>query len=296
MVVPADLDVGDDKARAALERYRIQRVTSAAGRDFDQALAALEREFAPRGEIERREVIADWLSRPGAQQHQGLWHRYHLLAARDADGKLAGARDAHTVVDAERKIAVVYLAHVLVVPAHRRKGLSALLRAAPISLGRDALAEAGAPGAEILLAAEMEPASREQRDTLVRLVAYGRAGFRAISPAHLPYCQPDFRDPMVIGDAPRPLPLLAIVRRARDDGARSWPRAWAEAYLKHLYAVFGTHCRQQDLERPRAHALEKLSGHDEVPLLPLPESLDDSDALAPLWREAVLPHHLPELS
>jgi len=42
--------------------------------------------------------------------------------------------------------------------------------------------------------AEMEPASRGDEASIVRLIAYGRDGFAAIAPAALPYWQPDFRD------------------------------------------------------------------------------------------------------
>lgn len=278
-------DVADPKGRAALSRYRLERASSA---DFEDAYAALEREFAPRGELERREVVADWLAHDHERIVDGLAHRYHLLAARDEHG-LAGVRDCHTVVDRQRRVCVVYLAHVWVAPAHRRQGLASLLRAAPITLAKQALNEG-----EILLAAEMEPAVSDARDTLVRLVAYGLAGFRAIEPEALPYCQPDFRHPDVIGDTPHPLPLLAVVQRL-DSMAHTLPRALAEAYLRHLYAVFSTHCREEHLAPLRAHALAALAAwpNDEVPLLSLPRGPDDEAALAPLWREAVLPHHLP---
>jgi hypothetical protein len=177
---------------------------------------------------------------------------------------------------------------VLVAPEHRRMGLASLMRAAPLTLGRNALGRRG----DILLAAEMEPAVRDATDTLVRLVAYGRAGFRVVTPEALPYCQPDFRDPSIIGTSPRPLPLLAVVKRHGDDGPML-PHALAEAYVRHLYAVFSTHCREEHLAAPRAHSLERLAAYGEVPLLGLPRSVDDETALRPLWREAVLPHHLP---
>jgi len=285
MIDPADVE--DDKGRAALSRYALERVTSV-GAEFEAAYGALETEFASRGELERREVIAGWPSPDEQRAVDGLEHRYHLLAARSPDGELAGARDCHTVVDRSQAICVVYLAHVWVAPEHRRQGLASLLRAAPITLGK------GTGAAEVLLAAEMEPAVRDASDTLVRLVAYGRGGFRVVTPAALPYCQPDFRDPAAI-DEPHPLPLLAVVRRLGKDEA-FLPHRLASAYLRHLYAVFSTHCREEHLARPRAHALERLAAwQGDVPLLPLPASIDDEAALSPLWRDVVLPHHLPEL-
>jgi GNAT superfamily N-acetyltransferase len=282
---PADLDPGDDKARAALARYRLEPVASE--RAFEAAFGALDAEFGPRGEIERREVVERWLAR-GPDRLDGLaWH-YHLLGAWEGDA-LAGARDCHVTVDEARGECVIYLAHTLVLPEHRRGGLASLLRAAPVTLAR----RAAPPGAELLLAAEMEPASLAAADTLVRLVAYGRAGFRAVAPARLPYCQPDFRDLDALGEPARPLPLLAVVKHIGHD-ADTLPRSLCEAYVRHLYAVFGTHCRASDLARPRDHALAAIGSAD-VPLLPLPRSLDDRERLAPLLREAVLPHHLPEL-
>src|SRR5437773_7124602 len=87
LVDESDLEARDAKARGALERFRLVRVRDASGRDFNEAYAALEREFAPRGELERREVIAGWLGRAG----------YHLLVARDRDGRLAAVRDCHVI-------------------------------------------------------------------------------------------------------------------------------------------------------------------------------------------------------
>jgi hypothetical protein len=205
-------------------------------------------------------------------------------------------RDCHTVLDPSSGVCVVYLAHTFVVPAHRRSGLGALLRAAPVTLGKRALAEAGqAPGAaEVLLAAEMEPVRRGAADTVARLVAYGRAGFAVVHPACLPYQQPDFRDLAALRAADpsveaRPLPLLAVVRRIGHHDATALPARLAAAFVRHLYAVFATHCDERDLARPREHALSTLgaSGLDPVPLLRLPSSPDDEPAIGPLRHEAV---------
>src|SRR5262245_31817996 len=98
------------KGRQALGRFRLECVRDAAGPAFSEAYGALAAEFAPRGELERREVIAGWLRRAS----------YYLLVARDEDGRLAGVRDCHVVVGHARNAVVVYLAHVLVLPAHRR--------------------------------------------------------------------------------------------------------------------------------------------------------------------------------
>ncbi|MSP25957.1 MAG: hypothetical protein EXR75_12520 [Myxococcales bacterium] len=224
--------------------------------------------------------------------------QYDLLVARDEHGGLAGVRDAHVTIDREKRECVVYLAHTLVLPAFRRGGLASLFRAAPITLARRAIARAGLDrgACDLLIAAEMEPGDPDDRATLVRLIAYGRAGFAVVPPSLLPYCQPDFRDLARTNAAARPLPLLAVVRWLGHAG-QALPARLAESYARHLYAVFATHCRPAELARPLAHALECLRGapRDSVPLLPLPTSLDDAAALTPLVRAEVLRHHLPEL-
>jgi len=287
----------DRKALQVVDRYRLEGVTSAATPAFEEAFGALSGEFATRGEIERRDVVERWLS--GKARCELPW-RYHLLRARDEAGALAGARDCHVTLDVARRLCVVYLAHTLVLPAHRRSGLATLFRRAPLLLGRRMAEEHGLDPAEtdILLAAEMEPYDRSAPETGVRLVAYGRGGFAAVSPRALPYCQPDFREPDVIaaGGGARPLPLLAVVRRPGHEREGALPRSVAEAFVTHLYAVFATHCDPAQLARPRAHALQALAeAETEAPLLPLPISVEDEIRLTPLSRDAVLPFHLPEV-
>jgi GNAT superfamily N-acetyltransferase len=286
-----DLEPGDAKARAAIERFRIRRVTSAESADFAAGYGALWDEFGRRGELERREVVERWLARGAAGiVGEGLHWQYHLLVARDETASLAGVRDCHVTVDVARLECVIYLAHTLVLPDFRRGGLASLFRAAPLTLARRALADLGVASADVLLAAEMEPAERAASDTLVRLVAYGKTGFRVVPPAVLPYCQPDFRDLAAIGEAARPLPLLAVVRWIDHPDAAALPARLCEAYVRHLYAVFSTHCRATDLTPSLTRSLDILrrAAIDPVPLLPLPSSDHDDAALAPLLREEVL--------
>jgi hypothetical protein len=147
-----------------------------------------------------------------------------------------------------------------------------------------------------MLAAEMEPAVASDPASLIRLVAYGKAGFGAIDPAALPYCQPDFRD-LAAGEAARPLPLLAVVRWVGHEGSPTLPKHLARAYLRHLHAVFATHVRPDLLAAEEARSLDALAAHPpgEVALLPLPKSLDDRAAIAPLSRDQVLTHFPVEL-
>lgn len=274
--------------------WRFAEVRSSRAPDFAQAYAALAAEFGPRGELERREVIAGWLDEDGAQSGDGLHRTYHLLVARDEQGALAGVRDCHVVID-RSGVAVVYLAHALVLPPYRRKGLGALLRRVPIEIGQAAIRDAGlaASSVDLLLAAEMEPASLDDEASIVRLRGYGNDGFAAIAPAALPYFQPDFRDLDALDperEQPRPIPLLAVVRFVGHEDASSLPARLARAFVTHLYAVFATHVRRDHLESLAAATLRVLDAfpHADVPLLPLPRAEGDASRLGALTREAVL--------
>lgn len=276
--------------------YHIEDIRSSRGPGFEEAYAALDAEFGPRGELERREVIASWLDSAPAQQTEGngLQRVYHLLVARDEKGALAGVRDCHVVLD-RTGVAVVYLAHALVLPPYRRTGLGTLLRRVPIERGQAAIRNAGlaASSVDLLLAAEMEPVSRDDEASIVRLRAYGKDGFAAIAPAALPYFQPDFRDLDALDpgrDEPRPIPLLAVVRFIGHDDACSLPARLARAFVTHLYAVFRTHVRRDHLEALEAATLRVLDAfpHAEVPLLPLPRTMDDVSRVDSLSRDAVL--------
>jgi GNAT superfamily N-acetyltransferase len=280
--------------------YRLTEVTSSGSADFADAYGALDAEFGPRGELERREVIARWLDGPTPETE--LRRRYHLLVARDPHGAFAGARDGHVFVDrsGERPVALVYLAHSFVVPRYRRTGLGARFRSEPIALAHRALDDSGIArsAADLVLAAEMEPAVAEDPASYVRLAAYAKDGFAAIAPAALPYCQPDFRDLDALSrETPRPLPLLAIVRWVGHEGAASLPKKLARAFVAHLYAAFATHVRADRLAALSARTLGVLDAFpsDEVPLLPLPRTTDDHAAVAPLSRDAVLASFPPEL-
>jgi hypothetical protein len=273
--------------------YRIEEVRSSRTQDFAEAYAALAAEFGPRGELERREVIAGWLESAradeGALSETALRRTYHLLVARDGEGKLAGVRDCHVVLD-RSGVAVVYLAHALVLAPYRRTGLGALFRRVPIEIGQRAIGESRM---DLLLAAEMEPASIDDEASIVRLRAYGKDGFAAIAPAALPYFQPDFRDLDALDadrEEPRPIPLLAVVRFIGHEGASSLPARLARAFVTHLYAVFATHVRRDHLASLEGATLRVLDAFPQadVPLLPLPLTKDDASRISALSRDAIL--------
>jgi GNAT superfamily N-acetyltransferase len=257
------------------------------GAEVDAAYAVLDAWFGARAELERREVVDAWLAHPDGIRVGELRLRYHLLGAWAPDGSLAAVRDCHVTVDLAHGTCVIYLAHVYVMPDHRRTGLARRLREIPLELARRDLSEWGLPERELLFAAEQEFFDPAAADTAIRLVAYGRSGYRAIPPSVLPYAQADFR-PLIGDDAAQPLPLLAVVRRLGHEGESTLPVTLAGAFVEHLYAVFSTHCRPQDLVAPRRHALAALAatGLSQVPLLRLPTSLDDRAALDALSQTA----------
>jgi hypothetical protein len=298
---PADVFAAEpkDKTRAALERFGLVLVGLEQPGRLQEAYAALHAEFAGRGELERIEVIAARLRGPVEVNEPPLAVRYSLIAALDRDATLAGVRDLCVSVDRRNGRCVVYLAHTLVLPPFRRTGLAGLLRAVPATLARREVAEQGFDprSVDILLAAEMEPIDPRAPDTVIRLLAYGRGGFVVIPPAILPYCQPDFRDLAALGAEPRPIPLLAVVRWLGHEHRRTLPIELAEAYVRHLYAIYGIHSRPEDLEEALEHSLRTLAacGLKNVPLLKLPDRPDGLRRALPLLRSSVLPLFPPSL-
>ncbi|WP_437506673.1 hypothetical protein [Sorangium sp. So ce1099] len=313
IVDPRDVCPGEgpEKVARALAQFSVDEVQGDAA--FDEGYRALEAFFGPKGEIERREVLAAWLAGEHTDPGAPISATYHMLLARsvDDDGHLAGARDCFVTLDRAARRCVVLLSHALVLPDFRRTGLGALLRAAPVALARRALREAGlgegrSPGqasagggkveasaaaAEILLAAEMEAVDPDDRDTAVRLFAYGRAGFAAIPPAVLPYAQPDFRDTAALGVTPVPVPLVAVVRQVGAEERADISRPGAASFLRHYQAVHAREVPPGDLVPIRERALAGLAAFEgeRVPLLRIPRGPAEIAGLAPLLRSAVMP-------
>src|SRR5262249_55221734 len=155
---------------------------------FEEGFALLDLQFGPLGEMEREEVLTQWFDRGSLSPPDAAIHaRYHMVLARDEHGTIAGVRDLYVTTDRAANRVVVLLWQSLARPASRRSGLASLLRAVPVPLAHEAL-----PGAEVMLCAEMEMVRPDDRDSIVRLVAYGRAGFQAIPPETIGYAQPPF--------------------------------------------------------------------------------------------------------
>ncbi|AUX49042.1 hypothetical protein SOCE26_105870 [Sorangium cellulosum] len=297
-VYPAE---GPEKVARAIAQYSLEEAQGRAA--FDEGYDALDTFFGPKGELERREVLAAWLAGVHTDPAAPIVMTYHMLIARDAEGRLAGVRDAYITLDRAARRCVALLSHALVLPEHRRSGLAALLRAAPVALARRALAEAGLDGpgggaaageaekAEVLLAAEMEAVDPDDRDTAVRLFAYGRAGFSVIPPSVLPYAQPDFRDTAALGVTPIPLPLMAVVRKVGEEERGDISRDGAASFLRHYQAA---HVREVDpahLAPIRENALGRLAAFEgeRVPLIRIPRGPAEIAGFAPLLRSVVMP-------
>lgn len=293
------------QAAAAVAAHDRDKVGSRAGLSlalaedlatFDLGYRVLHQQFGPTGEIERYETLRDWfqagsLSAPGAPIRS--W--YHLVLARGPQGQLAGVRDCFVTVDPQARRAVVLLSHSFVLPAFRRGALAALLRGVPVVLARQALLRAGIEDGEVMLAAEMEMVTPADRDSVIRLVAYGRAGFRVIPPEALPYAQPDFRDLAALGVSAEPLPFLCLVRQVGQEGLSTISKDRARAFVEHIQAVHRCHTNPDQLQDIRAHALDALARdpRDPLPLITPPSSTDQVALLQPLLRSVVFPLYPP---
>jgi GNAT superfamily N-acetyltransferase len=275
--VPAAFGADRPKAVQAAKRFTLELATDRA--QFEEGFALLDLEFGPRGEMEREEVMSAWFDRGSLSPPDApIPARYHMVLARDEHGTIAGVRDMFVTTDPSANLSVALLSHSLVLPPFRRTGLASLLRGVPV-----ALAQAALPGAEIMLCAEMEMVRPDNRDSIVRLMAYGHAGFRAIPPAVLGYAQPDFGE---WRDDARPIPLLAIVRRIGAETEPTIPRERAWAYVAHYHAAQSCHCDPRQIAGIRANAEQAFAVHpdDPIPLFSLPSHPAERELVRPLLR------------
>ncbi len=291
-MIPASEDIysgeGVAKVKEALARFSLVPAVTEA--DFREGHAVLAAEFGPTGEIERPETLLAWFRAgslsPAAAPIPAF---YHLLLARDPDGALAGARDCFVTIAPAARRAVVLLSHSLVLPPYRRSGLAALLRTAPVALARTALARAGVAGGEVLLVAEMELIDPAVRISVIRLLAYGKAGFGVLPAQALPYAQPDFRDLDALGVAPAPLPFVALVRHVGHEHAPALSPERVRAVVDHLQAVHRCHTRAEHLTPIRDHALAGYAAFGGGPVPLIRPHRSDIPALYPLLQSDVVP-------
>jgi 4-aminobutyrate aminotransferase/(S)-3-amino-2-methylpropionate transaminase len=222
------------KVASALARFALCEVDGE--ESFRLGYDALEQQFGPVDEIERREVLWSWQTGASTEAPGRFRTRYHMNLVFE-EAALAGVRDHFTVVEVDTGAVVAFLSHSLVLPAYRRSGLAALLRALPAAHARLDAASFGVSPTETSLLSEMELFEPDRTETLVRLRAYGGAGFRVVPPWFVPYAQPDFRDVVGLGLVARPVPMMLLVRQVRDEEKTTISRARARRLLDALAAV-----------------------------------------------------------
>ena len=266
-----------DKIAAAVSRFTWRRAET---RDeFALGYDALFREFERTADILPRSILERWFAaRSLSRAGDTIQCEYAMVLAHErTTGAFAGVRDCFVTVDRATRRAVVLLAHTLVLPEFRRSGVAAILRSVPVVLVPDA--------DEILLAGEMDMAVPHPKGTVVRLLAYGRAGFRVIPPPMLPYAQPDLRD-LSGGLEPEPLPFLCLVRQVGEEDRRDISRARARAFVDHIDAVHRCHMDDAQLDAIRDHAFAALGrvDGDSLPLLDLPSHAGELEMLRPFLK------------
>jgi GNAT superfamily N-acetyltransferase len=286
-----DLAPGERTPRveAVLERLRLEDVSDPSS--FDEGYRLLDSQFGAANELERREVLQRWFEL-GSLSHKDAPVRafYHMLLVREPDGTIVAARDAFSAVDLAQGRVVALMSHSLVLPAWRRTGLAAVLRAAPVVWAKQDAASLGVVDPEILLVAEMELVEPEVPESRVRLAAYRQGGFFVVPPPAMPYCQPDFRDVAALGIEPLPLPFLLLVRQVGEEHLTSITAERAIALLDGLDAIHGPSTSFEQLATIRAHTLRDVRpGGPALPLWELPASPQDSERLVPLLRSRLLP-------
>ncbi len=214
--IDGDIAPGENpsKVRDALARFRLIDVRDDDA--FARGYEALERQFGPVDELERREVLQAWQRGLYTDVAARLTAAYHMNLVFDGD-TLAAARDHFSIVDQDTGAVVAFLSHSLVLPSFRRSGVAALLRSLPAAHARLDAAALGVSLTEASLLSEMEMYEPERTETLVRLSAYGRGGFRVVPPWCVPYAQPDFRDVAGLRLQARPVPMMLLVRQVRHE-------------------------------------------------------------------------------
>ena len=249
----ADLAGGDGKSFALdCGQFDIARIQSSNHTLFQAAYDRLWAEFGPQNEMESRDVIARRLVWHPASRLGGCWLRYEMLFVMHR-GRFAAVRD-HTAIVMPRAghaQAVLHLSHILVDPEWRRTGLAGWLRAWPIQTARACLATAGfSMDSPITLVLEMEHPDVRFEKAMVRIKAYEKAGFKKVDPSVVKYFQPDFRSTIEIdaSGGSRPLPFCLLLRRLGREQEQVVRGAEVREIVECLYRMYGTGCREQDME------------------------------------------------
>ena len=297
-----DLAPGDRGALdASWDDFSVESVRDPDARDFEQAFGRLWSEFGPRGEMERREVIADRLRWSPARPVGGHAFLYELLVVKRG-GEIVAVRDHTAIVSPKARAewpgaaVVVHLSHVLVEPALRGSGLASWMRALPIDAARRCRARVRGANLEIrsgewendvTLVAEMEHDDGSAAST-ARLRSYAKAGFRVADPASVAYSQPDFRDPSDIErTAVRPVSLCLVLRRVKHEDDAAMPGRELREIVSALHAMFGVHVRGDHMAPVREEAARLPADTDRVALLvPGAHGADNTPGPRPSEKES----------
>ena len=245
---PSDLAPGDRReSPAAWGELRLHVVESVDDPWFEAGFALLDAEFTARGELETRDVLVRRLRWDPRRPMRDCALLYRMMLLLRGDDCVA-LRDHTAILRDGADEVVVHLSHSLVLPAWRRHGLSAILRALPLQTARACAAVAGRPEARISLVAEMEPWNPADAGSVARMSAYQKSGFTKIDP-RIGYHQPDFR-PFAAIDAsggPRLLPLELVVRRVGREAERAIPAREVHALARCLYEMYAVEFRPADM-------------------------------------------------
>lgn len=190
--------------------------------------------------MEARSVIERRLEQRQKPLPSSDVHTFYEMALVLSKSEPVAVRD-HTVIlcpVGSDVPAVVHLSHNLVLPAWRRSGIAAWMRALPVATARKHCMQAGRSGG-IILAAEMEPMAPNDEARYVRLVAYEKAGFRKVEPSMVTFWQPDFRDEQAIATTGyQPIPLHLVLRFCDADDVREVKASQIQVVVDALYAMY----------------------------------------------------------
>ncbi len=256
-------DLGLDespKTRAAASRFSVSSDTDEV---FTLAFKVLDEYFGPKREMEQLSALVAWRAEPfRSTPMPGVVARYHVALARDEHGEIAGARDALIAYDPAQGDAVALLSHARVLPDYRGSGLAGLLRAIVTPWAHEDAATLGYRPTDVVLVSEMEFLNPNDPDSIRRLAAYNRAGFRALDPRRLRYLQPDFR---VRPGAPWvAVPLQFCVRPTQ----AFWPASRVRRVWSLINAIHGAYVSAAQLTDLQSRSVDRL-GDEDVHLLPI---------------------------
>jgi GNAT superfamily N-acetyltransferase len=220
-IEPGDFAPGDRcKIVDCWADCELHRIQSASDPLFDQAYALLWKQFSPACEMETRKVIEHRLRHREHPEVPDDTTTFYEMALVVSKGEPVAVRD-HTVIlpadSPNASAAIVHLSHNLVLPAWRRSGVAAWMRAFPAASAREICRNLGRSG-RVILTAEMEPMDPSVEARCVRLAAYEAAGFRKVDPVALTFWQPDFRsEEEISATGIEPIPLHLVLRFCDSD-------------------------------------------------------------------------------